>query len=248
MRFVNCSRCEDEQNLVAHQFRGEICYRTYKYVNPGEELLVWYGESYAKDLGISVCEDQVNRKKGNGYTCHGCERMYTSMNFLQRHKNHYCSPRTLNWECRKCKKQFTSVSSLNMHIRQAHADEKRTQSTQCDKAFIRCNALTTHLRTHTGEKSYQCTQCNKAFNDSSHLTMHLRTHTGEKPYQCTQYNKAFNDSSHLTMHLRTHTGEKPYHFTQCNKGFNSSSHLATHLRTYTGEKPYQCFRKVRKQI
>ena len=148
--------------------------------------------------------------------------MYTSMNFLQRHKNHYCSPRTLNWECRKCKKQFTSVSSLNMHIRQAHADEKRTQSTQSDKAFIRCNALTKHLRTHTGETPYQCTQCNKAFNNSSHLTTHLRTHTGEKPYQCTQCSKAFNNSSDLTTHLRTHTGEKSYQCTQCNKAFSNS--------------------------
>lgn len=82
MRFVNCSRCEDEQNLVAHQFRGEIYYRTYKYVNPGEELLVWYGESYAKDLGISVCEDQVNRKKGKFFLL---DRLFSSSitsNFL----------------------------------------------------------------------------------------------------------------------------------------------------------------------
>ena len=58
MRFVNCSRCEDEQNLVAYQFRGKIYYRTYKPINPGQELLVWYGESYAKDLGISLDDNQ----------------------------------------------------------------------------------------------------------------------------------------------------------------------------------------------
>lgn len=58
VRFVNCSRCEDEQNLVAYQFRGEIYYRTYKPVIPGKELLVWYGESYAKDLGISLFDNQ----------------------------------------------------------------------------------------------------------------------------------------------------------------------------------------------
>ena len=65
MRFVNCSRCEDEQNLVAYQYRGEIYYRTYKSVNPGKELLVWYGESYAKDLGISVNDsNDENKRKG----------------------------------------------------------------------------------------------------------------------------------------------------------------------------------------
>ena len=66
MRFVNCSRCEDEQNLVAFQFREKIYYRTYKPIHPGKELLVWYGESYAKDLGISLEDDKPDQNKTNG--------------------------------------------------------------------------------------------------------------------------------------------------------------------------------------
>ena len=54
MRFVNCSRVEDEQNLVAYQYRGEIFYRAYKDIQPGVELLVWYGEQYATHLGINL--------------------------------------------------------------------------------------------------------------------------------------------------------------------------------------------------
>ena len=65
MRFVNCSRCEDEQNLVSFQFRGNIYYRTYKPIPPGNELLVWYGESYAKELGISLDDnDMLVRDRG----------------------------------------------------------------------------------------------------------------------------------------------------------------------------------------
>lgn len=66
MRFVNCSRCEDEQNLVAFQFKGKIYYRTYKPIHPGKELLVWYGEKYAKDLGILLNDDKPDRNKTNG--------------------------------------------------------------------------------------------------------------------------------------------------------------------------------------
>ena len=54
MRYVNCSRVEDEQNLVAYQYRGEIFYRAYKDIQPGTELLVWYGEQYAQHLGINL--------------------------------------------------------------------------------------------------------------------------------------------------------------------------------------------------
>ncbi|MCJ8732142.1 hypothetical protein PDJAM_G00207520 [Pangasius djambal] len=51
MRYVNCARNEEEQNLVAFNFRGGILYRCCRPINPGQELLVWYEEDYAKDLG-----------------------------------------------------------------------------------------------------------------------------------------------------------------------------------------------------
>ena len=54
MRYVNCSRIEEEQNLVAYQYRGEIFYRAYKDIRAGSELLVWYGPEYAQHLGISL--------------------------------------------------------------------------------------------------------------------------------------------------------------------------------------------------
>ena len=54
MRFINCARNEAEQNLISFQYHGVIYYRTIKHVTPGSELLVWYGEEYAKELGLSV--------------------------------------------------------------------------------------------------------------------------------------------------------------------------------------------------
>ena len=52
---------------MAFQFRGKIYYRTYKPIKVGSELLVWYGESYAKDLGISL-DDNQDLSKTNGKT------------------------------------------------------------------------------------------------------------------------------------------------------------------------------------
>ena len=57
MRFVNCARNEDEQNMVAFQYQGNIYYRTFKHIYPGMELLVWYGDQYAKDLGIATLRE-----------------------------------------------------------------------------------------------------------------------------------------------------------------------------------------------
>jgi len=52
MRFVNCARHDGEQNLEAFQCRGNIYYKTIRHVNPHEELLVWYGDEYGRQLGI----------------------------------------------------------------------------------------------------------------------------------------------------------------------------------------------------
>jgi hypothetical protein len=60
LRFVNCARCEEEQNLIAFQYHGEIFYRVYKEIKAGTELLVWYGDEYGEQLGIPILPDQVN--------------------------------------------------------------------------------------------------------------------------------------------------------------------------------------------
>ncbi|MBV96614.1 Histone-lysine N-methyltransferase PRDM9, partial [Eschrichtius robustus] len=52
MRYVNCARDDEEQNLVAFQYHRQIFYRTCQVVRPGCELLVWYGEEYSQELGI----------------------------------------------------------------------------------------------------------------------------------------------------------------------------------------------------
>ncbi|XP_008562352.1 PREDICTED: probable histone-lysine N-methyltransferase PRDM7, partial [Galeopterus variegatus] len=55
MRYVNCARDDEEQNLVAFQYRGQIFYRTCQVIRPGCELLVWYGDEYGQELGIKRC-------------------------------------------------------------------------------------------------------------------------------------------------------------------------------------------------
>ena len=58
MKFVNCARDGEEQNLVAVQFRGEIYYKTCSAVESGTELLVWYGDS------LSVKVDSLAQRDG----------------------------------------------------------------------------------------------------------------------------------------------------------------------------------------
>uniref|UniRef100_A0A670IM36 PR/SET domain 7 n=1 Tax=Podarcis muralis TaxID=64176 RepID=A0A670IM36_PODMU len=62
MRYVNCARNEEEQNLVAFQYHGKIYYRACKIILIHSELLVWYGEEYGKELGIKWGSRWKSRK------------------------------------------------------------------------------------------------------------------------------------------------------------------------------------------
>ncbi|XP_076085389.1 histone-lysine N-methyltransferase PRDM7-like [Mytilus galloprovincialis] len=52
LRYINCARTIDEENLEVHQYKYEIYYVTNQCIKPGTELLVWYGDSYGKLLGL----------------------------------------------------------------------------------------------------------------------------------------------------------------------------------------------------
>ncbi|KAM5291620.1 histone-lysine N-methyltransferase PRDM7-like [Glossophaga mutica] len=52
MRYVNCARDDEEQNLVAFQYHRQIFYRTCRVIRPGCELLVWHGEEYGQEQCI----------------------------------------------------------------------------------------------------------------------------------------------------------------------------------------------------
>ncbi|KAJ8371979.1 hypothetical protein AAFF_G00298010 [Aldrovandia affinis] len=101
MRYVNCARNEEEQNLVAFQYRGSILYRCFKPILPGRELLVWYGEEYAKDLGITF-----DYLWSNKCSAKGGERVSSEF-----------------FSCTQCPLSYTAEVYLHKHIKRSHPDE-----------------------------------------------------------------------------------------------------------------------------
>ncbi|XP_075915048.1 uncharacterized protein LOC142908363 [Petromyzon marinus] len=248
--FVNCARNEQEQNLVAFQHRGQIYYRTFRAVGPGSELLVWYGEEFAQELGIA-CEAGPSRRRSSSSS-----ELAPRATARDLHPVLVCACVLCLWDdaggvgvevtrlpCPACNRQFICRSSLEHHVQRRHPTKPSNKSHQCDQcpySTDRKSSLKIHQRTHTGEKPFKCTVCEKAFALLSTLHSHQRTHTGEKPFKCTVCEKAFALLSTLHSHQRTHTGEKPFKCTVCEKAFARLQHLHSHQRTHTGEKPFKC--------
>lgn len=90
---MNCARHVAEQNVVvAFQYKGELYYRTCKDVQKGDELLVFYGRSLAKNLGIDTKEYfQPTREEidGDYFCCEYCKKGLSTREYRDTHQK-YC--------------------------------------------------------------------------------------------------------------------------------------------------------------
>ncbi|VDI63099.1 Hypothetical predicted protein [Mytilus galloprovincialis] len=68
LRYINCARTIDEENLDVYQYNYEIYYVTNQCIKPGTELLVWYGDSYGESLGLERTSDDDDYAELSGRT------------------------------------------------------------------------------------------------------------------------------------------------------------------------------------
>ncbi|KAM8813874.1 histone-lysine N-methyltransferase PRDM9-like [Rhynchonycteris naso] len=99
--YVNCARNDEEQNLVAFQYRRQIFYRTCRVIRPDCELLVWYGEEFGQKLGIK-CGSKWKRElaaagepKPEINPCLSFSLAFSSQKSLSEHVGHNYPPQIL---------------------------------------------------------------------------------------------------------------------------------------------------------
>ncbi|XP_029105265.1 histone-lysine N-methyltransferase PRDM9-like isoform X1 [Scleropages formosus] len=255
MRYVNCARSEEEQNLVAFQHRGRVFYRCLRPILPGQELLLWHEDDYAKELGITW--DYLWDKKCNpadrstrAFPCTQCRFSFTAELYLNKHIKRSHSPivksrpRIRTGEqlhcCSECGQNFTLSCNLKRHERVSHTRERPFCCIECGQSFSQPIGLKRHQQSHLREKPYLCTECGRSFCWSAGLKRHQQNHTKEGFYLCTDCGKSFIQSGALKRHQQIHSGERQYLCTECGKSFTWLHSLRQHQRIHTGEKPYCC--------
>lgn len=176
------------------------------------------------------------------YTCRHCTDVFSSRYHLNRHEQskHNCKLPGKSYSCTKCKRTFTTISSLKFH-ENVHLGIRPYSCSSCSKKFTSASVLRDHKKNIHGEvKPFQC-HCGRTFNRKKKLELHVDSvhEKGDKfrKYQCTSCDKKFHHPYSLKNHLNTHLGLKPYLCNECGSSYTTPSNLRSHFkRVHSGEK------------
>ncbi|XP_071445626.1 zinc finger protein 665-like [Hetaerina americana] len=263
MRYVNCARNEEEQNLVAFQFKGEIYYRTTHAIGPDVELLVWYGDDYGKELGIDVPGYhktlQRSSRAGKDPRCLAPPKDKVNPINNDLHVIDDCQGQDGAGKAggQDGTGKYGGLDGVGKAGGQVHdgAGNLRHTCSICNKLFTGYELFRSHVMgVHLGKgRQFRCDACSRAFECKSDLHEHVKSvhtvnvlenhmplHTGLWRFKCAICLKGFAQKMELKRHMMTHTGEKSHKCNICPKTFALNSNLKTHMLTHTGEKPHKC--------
>jgi hypothetical protein len=237
MSKINCPSQAGEQNLVGFQLAGQIYYRVMKDVGTNTELLVWYGSTYAKNLGIKV--ETIDKYKGKedqvreAVVCKFCNIGMVGEEKLEDHLG-----KSVNGSYKCGVKQ-----SMEM-VRMAESGERKHVCQVCGKGFLRMASLSQHSTVHSKVKLFKCDVegCSKSYTRSAHLLQHKKiAHEGVK-YECEECGKRFGRKENMMRHNKiVHLEEKDFKCSKCGVQFTRKHHLAEHTQTVHDKvRAFQC--------
>ncbi|CAG9841018.1 unnamed protein product [Diabrotica balteata] len=257
LRYVNCARNVSEQNLIGFQYQGQLYYRTSKIISKGEELLVYYGPSYAKQLGIDpkkYFEPPEEKSQPIFFTCQYCYIGLSTDYYRDSHELR-CKfhPKRLiaydtSFVCKNCEGEENNAIRCDKIVfkKKSELTERKAISMNNNKEN---EELETKKKNNNNSLKYLCSICKKYFSKRQDLDNHyLRIHPHEtievlsKVHTCTICSYKTTISSNLNRHKCT-TGidtRISYSCAHCKYVTKDKSDLVTHLRVHNSQKPFAC--------
>ncbi|BHF73289.1 Histone-lysine N-methyltransferase prdm9 [Sparganum proliferum] len=230
LRFVNCARSEDEQTLATIQYCGKIYYRACQNIRPNVELLTFYGEKFARELGI-VTADEIPVISPSGAR---------KVGLSHRSSKKWVNPSVHNgvsslprWQrCPICRERFSLRRTLNHHISTVHYDLRAYTCEVCDKDFAEEKSLKRHIDTvHKKIREFRCDFCGKAFGQRGNLKLHVDSiHKELREYTCEICGRAFSIKANLQTHIDAlHKNLREFPCDVCGKAFARKGNLKAHI-------------------
>ena len=265
MAKVNCPNKTEAQNLVGFQLAGQIYYRAMMNIPNGKELLVWYGKTYAEEMGIDVeSVDKYTGDEDHSEEASRCEYCGTGMEGekeLQMHlgtgngTKYRCGMKQAvemvrmaergerKYVCKVCRKGFKAKQSLSRHGT-THTKLKvfKCEVDGCDKSFALVGGLSAHKKSVHEGVYYECAECGRRFGEKSNMNVHFKTvHEEEKHYKCIKCGLQFGVKGNLSKHIMTvHDKIRAFKCEHCGKSFAMATHRKRHIEDVHSHIRYPC--------
>ena len=254
---VNCSMKIGGQNLVGFQLADQVYYRAKQDIPIGAELLVFYGDGYAREL-LTLDVKKYERYSGeedqteDSVLCEYCNIGLGSEDLARKHscrakksaeQRRLAATGERKWICTICGKGFITKSSLERHGL-VHTKVKAFACSVegCDKKYTDGSQLAHHKKSVHEGVYHECEECGKRFRKKSHMTVHFKTvHNNERDYKCPTCGIKFGQRPNLTRHIKTvHDNIKSYECEHCGKSFGDAGNRKRHIEALHLGIRYSC--------
>lgn len=204
-----------------------------KDIQPGEEILVSYGDGYW---------DSLNKwyKRKNVYACPDCDYRTDTKNKLTVHISREKAP-VDKFECEYCEFTSRTKSELKAHSN-AHTAEIIYKCDSCKFTTLCASSLTEHKIRHTNIR-FKCFECGALKTKASSLALHIQVvHRKEKPFKCKECDYEASLKYRLDEHITAiHRKEKPLKCDKCDFRCAASASLNMHVKAvHRKERSHSC--------
>ncbi|XP_054740182.1 uncharacterized protein LOC129245808 [Anastrepha obliqua] len=247
-------RCE----LCGKAFVTRTHLMTHKvtHTRQGEFLCTRCGRSMRSKWELRTHLYAIHGEGEAPLKCNYCDEKFTQ-HIQKRAHLERCHPIELakrTVRCPKCKKQFSTETNLQKHLKQQHqqdnADTTRKSEVvatspqpyegfmcaHCPRKYRSKYSLIKHLRVHVTktDRPYSCRDCDMHFKHFSELDRHdLQHHATVRPYRCGKCSKAFSTRTALKIHGKVHEVKgRNFRCPECNQRFKFEKSLNLHLLSH----------------
>jgi hypothetical protein len=187
---------------------------------------VWYGSTYARNLGIKVeMIDKYKGKENHVEDAVNCKFCKTGMDMQEKLKDHLGKGDNGSFK--------SGVKHATEMVRMAESGERKNVCQVCGKGFTTKANLSRHSSVHSKARPFKCVdRCNKSYTTSSHVSQHKKAaHEGVK-YECDECGRRFGDKSNMVKHYKNvHLEEKHFKCSKCGVQFSLKQNLVQHMKT-----------------
>lgn len=183
-------------------------------------------------------ENHLNFHEEGTYLCWICpsKKTYKSKSTLYLHMRTKHTEE--KFECNDCKLKFQFKHSLEYHINKVHLKIKPYACDKCSKSFYNQPSWLLHWKTHFVQ--YTCSVCQQKFKHQNNLSRHRQKHTERRTFECDLCKKTFSRKSGLKVHIEKHIEDKHFECTICNKTFLYKSTLNMHMNIHKEKSSHEC--------